>query len=208
MTTYFIDFINEVPDDTLTFGVYQTFPNTPGIDSVAWLRADVPEKGIAGVKFNETYCVVNADYFDDNEKGRYKASQTFDTKLGTAWELIEKDGVAQFDKRVSSSNADNLIVIRNSSKTTASLGIGLSGKLSAIKRKVYVDSVAAFKVTPTFYVGVFTDLEIGEIITDDVILANTKIVFDGDNVATIRAYLTGHVFNLDVTYSNRASSSL
>ncbi|CAG8548329.1 7155_t:CDS:2 [Ambispora gerdemannii] len=208
MTDYFVDFINDVPDETLTFGVYQKFPNTPGIDSVAWLRADVPESGSAGVKFTETYCVVNADYSDDDAKGRYKASQTFDTKLGTAWRLIEKNGVSQFDKKIDPSNADNLIVIKNASKTTASLGIGMSGKLSAIKRKVYVDATAAFKVTPTFYVGVFTDLEIGDIITDDVILANKKIVFDGDNVATIRAYLKGHVFNIDVAYSNRASSSL
>ncbi|CAG8441142.1 13842_t:CDS:2 [Ambispora leptoticha] len=206
---YFVDFINEVPDETLTFGVYQTFPNTPGIDSVAWLRADVPESGTAGVKFTETYCVVNADYYDDDAKGRYKASQILDTQLGTAWSLIDKDTISQFDKKsVGSSNASNLIVIRNNSKTTASLGIGMSGKLSAIKRKVYVGATAAFKVTPVIYVGVFTDLEVGEVITDDVILSNSKIVFDGNNVATIRAYLKGHQFKLDVTYGNRATASL
>ncbi|CAG8491990.1 10232_t:CDS:2 [Ambispora gerdemannii] len=208
MTDYFVDFINDVPDDTLTFGVYQTFPNTPGIDSVAWLRADVPESGTAGVKFTETYCVVNADFYDDDSKGRYKASQTFNTNLGTAWELIDKDTISQFSKKTSSSNADNLIVIKNNSKTTASLGIGMSGKLSAIKRKVYVGATAAFKVTPVIYVGIFTDLEIGEVITDDVILSNSKITFDGNNVVTIRAYLKGHQFKLDVSYSNRASSSL
>ncbi|CAG8589159.1 42_t:CDS:2, partial [Ambispora gerdemannii] len=162
MSEYFIDFINDVPDDTLTFGVYQTYANTPGIDSVAWLRADVPESGTAGVKFYETYCVVNADYYDDNQKGRYMASQTYDTKLGAAWTLVDSEKVSQFSKKVGYSGADNLITIRNSSKNTASLGIGMSGRLSAIKKKVYVDALAAFKVTPTFWVGIFSDLQIGD----------------------------------------------
>ncbi|CAG8601261.1 14413_t:CDS:2 [Ambispora leptoticha] len=87
--------INDVPDETLTFGS-QIHPVSP---LSLWLSADVTENGTAG-----TISTIM-------KKEDIKASQTFDTKLGTTWELIEK----------------------NSSKTTASLGIGMSGKLSAIK---------------------------------------------------------------------------
>ncbi|CAG8492111.1 10238_t:CDS:2 [Ambispora gerdemannii] len=161
---YYLDFVNEVPNEILTFGVYQTYPNTPGIDAVAWLRADVPENGFSGVSFAKTYCVVNANYDNPEAKGRYASCQVLDTTLGTSWEIVEKNGVAQFnDKHVGDSNDDDLIVIKNLSRSIASLGVGMSGKLAAIKKRVYVGATAAFKINPIYYVGIFADLEVGTV---------------------------------------------
>ncbi|CAG8441219.1 13849_t:CDS:2 [Ambispora leptoticha] len=200
---YYIDFASEV-----LINSHFRFPDSPGIDSIAWLRADVPENGFAGVSFNNTYNVVNADYSNPNARGRYISKQIFDTKLGTAWQLVEKNGVAQFSKNVGDSAGDNMITIKNASRSIASLGVGMAGRLSAIKKRVYVGATAAFKIIPQYYVGIFADLEVGTMITDDVIIANKLIDFNGVNAVKVRAYIEGSQIKIDTTYSVRHNSAI
>ncbi len=48
MTTYYLDFVNKTKK-IWTMGVYQTIPESTGLDSVAWKRATVPPGGTSGV---------------------------------------------------------------------------------------------------------------------------------------------------------------
>ncbi|CAG8441299.1 13860_t:CDS:2 [Ambispora leptoticha] len=100
------------------------------MDSVAWLQADVTE---SGVKFYETYCVVNADY-SDNQKG-----------------------------------ADNLIRIKIRRRTLL-LWVLYTLKEDKTRFNTFI---------------LFDSLE------------TPKIVYNGENAATVRAYLQGDQFKFD-----------
>ncbi|CAG8492125.1 10239_t:CDS:2 [Ambispora gerdemannii] len=212
--TYYIDFYNDLPSNKeddgalLTFGLYMKSPRSPGMNNVAWLKADVPKKGMAGVSFKKEYHVISADYRDEEQRGVYTSHQMFKSDLGKEWTLTKYRRIAQFEKQTGYSGSSNVISIKNNSGSLAHLGIGIDGQLASVKA-VYDGARAAFKINETYYVGVFSDLVEGQVITGDVIMASDAINFGaGYNCAKVSASLDGETFKLAIKYKNKLPSSL
>jgi hypothetical protein len=160
MSTYFCNFSNQTLD-TWTMGVYQQLPTTSGLDSVSWQQTTVPQSGYSGVSWNVTYNVVLADFKQMGGIGVYTASQTLPAALGTSWSAVLQDGVQQLVPATGPAPQEDEIVIINTSGLLANLGIGMSGQGSVYKPGVVGGAEAQFTVTPSYWVALFNQVEIG-----------------------------------------------
>ncbi len=199
---YFCNFRNETTQ-TWAMAVYQTLPNSVGLDSVSWKQTTVPQSGYSGVSWEVDYNVAIADYQQTGGIGVYTASQTLDTLLGKEWNCVYKDNVQQLE---SAGNAPqgNQILINNLSDRLANLGIGMSGQGSVYKQDVLSGATAQFTVTPTYWAGLFNQVVLGEVISSNVTVGPLELVFPGGlNAATLIATLDGSTINLKVEYGSQ-----
>ncbi|MGB0524320.1 MAG: hypothetical protein ACPGJS_15225 [Flammeovirgaceae bacterium] len=181
MSRYTIEFTNKTTS-TWTFCVYQKYPNSPGIKSVAWKQTTIPTQGQSGVEWNTQYQACIVDYKQVGGKGVYKASQTLNANLGQRWKCVFQDKVQQLLKDGKADDGGQL-VIANQSNRKANLGIGMDGDVAAIKEDVYSANSAQFDATPKYYVAVYKDLEHGEIITSNQIHEPIEVAFEGGLMA-------------------------
>lgn len=199
-TDYYIDIENQTKD-TWTFAVYQELPNSVGLDSVSWKQTTVPTHGYSGVAWSIDYNVVVANYKQTGGIGVYKASQTLAAELGSVWDCVYKDNVQQLVRSGGTAPGDH-IQINNLSNLPANLGIGMSGQGSVFQRDVVGTGRAQFKVTPTYYLGLFQKVQLGEVISTNIAVGPMQIKFpDGMNCATVKASMDGANIKLSVTYS-------
>ncbi|MBV8070958.1 MAG: hypothetical protein JO270_13700 [Acidobacteriaceae bacterium] len=204
MTNYYVDFTNKTPQ-TWSMSVYQTLPDSIGLDSVSWKQTRVPTGGTSGVSWNVQYNVALAEYKQIGGIGVYKSNQLLEAALGSVWDIVFEDEVQQL-KFSSASGTPGQILIRNESNLTANAGIGMSGAGSVFKKNVLGGASAQFLVTPTYYVGIFNQLELGEVISSNVIVEPLEIKYpSGMNKATLTAYLDGQNIKLDLAYTNSIS---
>lgn len=195
---YYVDFNNKT-DRVWTMGIYQTLPESIGLDSVAWQRTTVPHSGSSGVDWEITYSVAIADYKQSGGIGVYKASQTLNSLLGTKWEIVFEDGVQQLKE--AGSGTDGYIIIQNNSNELANPGIGMSGEGAVYKRNILAGTSAQFKVTPTYWVGLFDDVKLGEVISSNVTAGPLELKFpNGTNKAILTATMDGSQIKLDLQY--------
>lgn len=200
MANYYVDFNNRTTE-TWTMAVYQELPNSIGLDSVSWKQSTAPRGGSTGVSWSEYFNVAIADYRQTGGIGVYKASQTLDADLGTAWDIVFQDGVQQLIE--TGTTTAGQILITNKSNLLANPGIGMSGQGSVFKREMVSGASAQFSVKPTYYVGLFNKVQLGEVISSNVIVGPLKIVFPaGQNLATLDATMDGANINLKLSYSN------
>jgi hypothetical protein len=187
--------------------VYQELPNSIGLDSVSWQQSTAPPGGFTGVQWNVSYNVALADYSQDGGKGVYTSSQILTANLGTAWNVIFDQSVQQL---VPAGNAQpGQIIINNQSNRIANPGIGMSGQGSVFKRGVQSGASAQFEVTPTYFVGLFNDVERGEVISSNVIVGPLTITYPtGFTTAQLTATLDGHSIVLDLSYGDSTRVSL
>lgn len=206
MATYYCDFSNQT-SRTWTMCVYQTLPDSIGLESVSWKQTTVPMQGHSGVSWEETYNVVIANYVQVGGKGVYKASQTLDAELGTAWDIVFKDNVQQLVRN--GTTAPGQLLINNRSGFLANPGMGMSNQGAVYKPETLGGSSAQFNVKPTFWVGLFNSLELGEVISSNVIVGPFQLTYaDGKNMATLTATEFDGVIKVDITYSQAMAFSL
>lgn len=204
MSNYYVDFKNTT-DRTWSMAVYQTIPNSIGLDSVAWKLSTVPQSGFSGVTWEENYNVALAEYRQDAPLGVYYSSQAMDTNIGYEWDIVYKHGVQQLELvQALPQDLKDHILINNKSGLEAHPGIGMAGMGSVFKRNVLSNASAQFKVTPTYWVGLFRDVQLGEVISSNVEVGPMKLSFaEGSNVATIEALRLGDSIECAITYSRR-----
>ena len=92
-TRYIIDCANST-DKSYYFCVYQTFPRSPGLRSVAWQVRGVPPKGqtpsTADVEWDMTYGVSFVNWHKYN--GTYTGEQIVTAQLGKTYEVVLTEG--------------------------------------------------------------------------------------------------------------------
>jgi len=204
MPSYYVDFNNDT-QQTWTMAVYQTLPSSIGLESVSWKQTTVPQSGASGVTWDVFYNVAIANYQQVGGIGVYKASQTLKTELGTSWDCIFKDNVQQLVPGSGSVPADS-VLINNKSTNLANLGIGMSGQGSVFKKGVVSGASAQFQVTPTYWVGLFNSLVLGEVISSNVVVGPLQLSYPGgQNLATVNAYMDGNTIKLNVTYGQQVA---
>jgi rhizosphere induced protein len=200
--TYYVDFDNQT-NDTWTMVVYQSIPDSIGLDSVAWKKTIVPKSAESGVEWEIDYLVALANYKQKGEIGVYRASQKFNKiPLGSKWKVISKDNVQQLERDGDAAKPE-LIVINNESGNLADIGIGMSNNPAFYKRNVLSGSGGQFKVIPTYHVGLFNNLELGTVVSSNVVVGPMEVKFpSGQNKAVLTAKLDGEAIKLDLSYQN------
>ncbi len=208
MASYTVNFTNSTTQ-TWTMGVYQTLPSAPGLDSVSWQQTSVPQSGFSGVKWDVNYDVAIADYQQTGGIGVYTASQTItEIELGTAWDIVFKDNVQQLEAAGSAPQND-MIVVNNNSNLKANPGIGMSGQGSVFKQGVLSGASAQFVVEPTYWVALFNQLVLGEVISSNVIVGPLKVQYpSGLTAAHLTASIDGQKIVLDLTYGTSLAMDL
>ncbi|MEH1780072.1 MAG: hypothetical protein V7L26_13310 [Nostoc sp.] len=205
MANYYVDFENQT-DRTWTMVVYQTLPDSIGLESVAWKKTTTPQRGSSGVKWGIDYLVSIADYKQEEGIGVYKSSQKLPAKLGSKWEIVYEEGVQQLKQ--AGSGLDGYITIINKSKLKANPGVGMFESPAVYKKNVLSDSSAQFKVTPTYYVSIFNDLELGTVISSNVIVDPIEVKFpSGMNKGVLTAKLDGESLKLDLKYNSSVTAN-
>lgn len=206
-TTYYADFVNDT-DRTWTMAVYQTLPTSIGLESVSWQQTTVPQSGESGVSWEVTYDVVIANLVQIGGKGVYKASQTLPATLGSSWQIVFRDGVQQLVPGATPVAGDQ-ILISNDSGFSANPGIGMSGEGAVYQPDTLSGSDAQFLVEPSYYVGLFNDVQLGEVISSNVVVGPLQLQYpDGLNLATLTAKLNGQNIVLTLTYGAAFTTSL
>ncbi|WP_193102719.1 hypothetical protein [Burkholderia sp. Z1] len=204
MPSYYVDF-NNGTQQTWTMAVYQTLPSSIGLESVSWKQTTVPQSGSSGVTWDIFYNVAIANYQQIGGIGVYKASQTLKAELGTAWDCVFQDNVQQLIPASGSVPADS-ILINNKSASLANLGIGMSGQGSVYKKGVVSGAAAQFQVTPTYWVGLFNSLVLGEVISSNVVVGPLQLTYpSGLNLATVNATMDGSTIKLNITYGQQVA---
>lgn len=208
MATYYVDFKNQT-NQTWTLAVYQTLPNSEGLDSVSWKQTTVPPNGESSVSWDVTYDVAIAGYSQEGGIGVYSANQTQPTNLGTVWDCVWLDGVQQLVPDQTSTPVPGQILIKNSSDQLANLGIGMSGQGAVFKQGVDSGANAQFVVSPTYYAGLFDDVQLGQVISSDVATDPQTLVFpSGLDYATITATLNNGVLTVSIGYKHATDADI
>jgi hypothetical protein len=207
MGQHFVDFNNET-DRTWSIVVYQTIQNSIGLDSVDWISGRVPPHGCCTLEWVEEYAVALAEHSQDTSLGIYRPFQVLTTPLGYEWDIIYKDGVQQLAMiQALPTDLQDHILINNKSGLEANPGIGMAGRGSVYKRNVLNNASAQFKVSPTYWVGLFRDIQHGEVISINVEVDPIKLQFvEGVNVATLTATREGDSLEFYASYSRREPS--
>ncbi|WP_437923040.1 hypothetical protein WMF37_28900 [Sorangium sp. So ce291] len=205
MSNYYVDFNNNTLQ-TWTMGVYQVLPDSPGLDSVSWKQSTAPTQGSTGVSWSISYNAALADYQQAGGIGVYKASQVLAAELGTSWDIVFEDNVQQLIK--SGTTTAGQILINNRSNRLANPGIGMDGQGSVYKNGVASGASGQFVVTPTYWAGLFNQVELGEVISSNVIVGPFEVTYpSGMNVATLDARMDGESIVVDISYSSRTMHS-
>ena len=100
----------------------------------------------------------------------------------------------------------NQILINIDSDRTANPGIVTSGQGSVCKQGEVGRASAQFTVTPTYWAGLFNQVELGEVISSNVIVGPFKLQYPGGmNAATLTATMDGQTIKVDTSYSSQAA---
>lgn len=203
MDHFYCNFVNQT-GRTWIMGVYQKLPSTPGLDSVSWLQSSAPNGGTTGVDWDVSFNVALGNYQQTAGKSVYKSAQVLPANLGTVWDVIVGPGGTQQlvkDTSGTFTPEDDEILILNQSGLLANPGIGMSGQGSVYKNAVLSNSNAEFVVTPTYWVSLFDEVELGDVISSAVMVAPKELKFVGFNTANLTASVQGATLQLSLTYS-------
>lgn len=191
-TQYYVTFYNDT-DRTWIMVLYQIYPGATELESLAWKMTTVPPSGSSGMSWTESNNVGLASYRQANPNAVYEAIQVLETELGTEWEIVFQDGVQQlkYEGTLASDMGDH-VLIHNKSGLVSAPCVGMDGIICVGRHDVLSNVSTLFKVTPTYWVGLFEDVQSGEVINNNVEVGPLQLDFSGGaNAAKITAVRKG-----------------
>jgi rhizosphere induced protein len=204
---YYIDFVNH-SGRTWTMAAYQTLPDSVGLVSVSWLQTTAADGGESGVSWEVDYLAMLGNYKQEGGKGVYKTAQKKTTALGKRWKIVYKEGLQQLVEDGAADRPDQIYIF-NDSGEIATPGFGMSGQGAVYKSEVLSGTGAQFVVTPTYWVGLFRQVVLGEVISSNVVVGPEKLTFpSGFNLATVTARLDGSTLKMGVTYGRMSAVNM
>jgi rhizosphere induced protein len=169
-----------------------------GLDSVSWKQSNIPINANTVFQWEIDYNVVIANYQQSGGRGIYSSSQMMGTDLGKSWKAVWEQNTQQL--QADGDAYPGSIVIANRSGYNANLGIGMDGTPSIYQRNVNSGAQAQFTVTPLYYVGLFNNLVLGQVISTNVSVGPVPLQFAGGRTALYAtASLDGDQLYLTVT---------
>ena len=203
---YFINFINDT-DENYFFGVYKQFPDSPKIKSIAWQVRRVSKRGSVPTTSNvcwtmPSYGIAIANW-DQNQKG-YMDSQKVDADLGNVYEVVSEDEFPNIDPKPIGTTSPGLIVFENNTKTPNAMDLDMgfteANNIIAIIPKVGSGYKVVFDVHPAYYVSLYRNIKLGQLVDSGIVLGPVKVEFKdgGKRSIGVKAYMENGLCKLKV----------
>lgn len=95
MDSYQLTFKNEADSknfnlpSVVTLAVYQAYPDTPELVTVAWKRGSASYGQVTNIRWKYKFNAILSDYYDGTGVGVYSSSQKLDAKIKDVFEVID-----------------------------------------------------------------------------------------------------------------------
>ena len=164
-TNYTLRFKNST-QNAYHFAVYQTFPNSPGLDSVAWQVRGLGPGATNRVDWSLEYQVAIADW--DHNAALFSGSQICSAALGHIYEVTTTLGnIPIINTNPIESTEPGLIKIQNNTNPakTMTMGFAIANQWVAAEKGVEAGESVEFSVHPQYYIACFRDIAQGETVS-------------------------------------------
>ena len=188
---YEIQFKNST-NSAYHFGVYQDYPQSPGLQSLVWQERGLGPNSVNKVTWKMQYGVAIAAW-DENEKA-YSGLQIVNASLGSAYQVTLLEGsIPSIDptpletEGLSRLSADQ-IKLHNNTNKTFDLGFSVDGSLITATRSTG-NQWANFIAHPVYYVALYKSVKLGNLVDSDLQVGPVRIEFtDGNQRALVECY--------------------
>ena len=176
---YEVTFLND-SDTSYHFALYQLFPKSPGLNSVAWKVRDIPPKGVipssAVVNWTMKYGVSIANW---NPNGAvYTGSQVVAAELGKMYHVILTDGdIPAIQSDPIGDTQPGYITLVNDTNIALEMGATIDGTIVAVQT-VDGGERMNFETVPTFYAACFRSIKVGQSVSSGIALNPVQIRFE------------------------------
>ena len=185
------------------FAIYQTFPTSPGLKSVAWKTRRLPKRGsvptVADIDWVMKYGVAITNW--DENLDKFTGSQQINAQLGEIYQVAAEDEFPVIDPTSIGKTSAGQIVFRNNTKTPfamdLNMGFTLDGNIIASKRDVHPHESTLFDVHPVYYAACYRNIELGQLVDSGIALGPVEVAFkDGSTSMTVEAYIDNGEYKL------------
>lgn len=167
--------------------IWQELPGGSDLQLVSWKQArSVPSPEPIRFAWDDSYAVALAWYEPRPPTGVYVRDSSRSAPAGSAWEVITLDGVQLLGEAGSGPDPE-VILILNASAGPANAGLIQSGSSVAYAHELAVGTFANFSLRPKFWIGLFADLEPGQVIDRSMILVGPQALPFSDAVDALIA---------------------
>lgn len=205
-TSYNIKCINST-DKSYFFAVYQTFPNSPGLRSVAWEIRGVPPKGqlpsTSDIDWTLIYGVSIASW--DRNGQTYTGQQIVDAEIGNTYHVEMTEGVIPAIDPIPKGNfTPGLIKFKNNTSQVLDMGFTINGSLVAVQ-SVSGGETINFDVHPSYYVACYRSIQRGQLVDSGIEIGPVKVEYPmGYTKCEVEATVVGGMYTLkDAHYVSR-----
>ena len=200
MSTYNLKFVNS-SNDWWHFGVYQTFPDAPGLESIVWRENGLPTGSQAEIHWNMDYGVSITNFDGAN----VSAVQTISAQLGETYQVVIKDGITGIDSTpIAAGGPPDIVSLKNNTTPAKAIDMGfaLNGSIIAAQKAVGGQQSSNYQVHPKYYVALFRNVQVGDLVTSDVTVAPIMVEYtQGNTHATVTAYIDAGNTKTKVEYA-------
>ena len=151
------------------FAVYQKYPNSPGLESVAWQVRGLGPGASNRVDWSLNYQIAIADW--DPNNGQFSGVQICPASLGMTYEVTTAQGdIPVINTTPVYSTGPGLIKLQNNTKPpqAVTMGFALSKDLVAVEKQVQAGECTEFSVHPTYYIACFREIKQGQLVSEGV----------------------------------------
>ena len=172
-------------DQPFYYGVYQKFPLSPGLVSVAWqVRGIPPQKGdlpsSAKVKWTTNYGLCIAKFDEDTRV--YKGEQFAPAYLGNEYQVVSFEGIPSIDTKPTGVTMADEIVFNNNTgppAQTLTLGFTVCDNIIAVQDNVGGNENTEYRVHHKYYVVCYRDIVLGQLVDSTVVLGPVEVNYEG-----------------------------
>lgn len=200
-TQYQIQLENNT-DQSYHFAVYQKFPDSSGLKSLAWQVRRLAKKHSSPTTSTITWTLdygIAISQWDEDGKS-YSGLLHQDASLGMEYvAYMDSDGDPDIDPHPQSTTEKGQVTFFNGNKPpkpqTLPLGFTVHGDIIAVQNTKPGES-AQFHVHPTYFVACYRNIKKGNLVDSDVMLKPVKVSFEDTTVMKVTAYEHDGVYKL------------
>ena len=170
------------------FALYQKYPQELGLKSIAWKqlvlsKSQTTDPTHGSISWSMDFKVTVAK---QQSGDIYTGGVELVAKEGYNYEAVMDGGYVQINE-IGKGNP-GYINFKNNTKSKQNLGLEIDGSLVALQEVVPGGVNAQFQITPTYYLGLFSNLTIGSLVSSDVEVGPVEIkIPDGKNTVEVDA---------------------
>ena len=180
------------------FAIYQKYPESPGLDSVAWQVRGLGPDATNRVDWTLDYDVAIADW--DANDCAYSGQEVEPATLGSVYEVTtEESDIPVINTTPIDTTGPGLILLCNNTKPTqnVTMGFAIDKLLVAVEKDVNAGETVEFSVHPEYYIACYRSIKQGQLVSAGIELGPVKLEFtDGYKAYKVEATDTNGRFKL------------